>query len=39
MGIILLFYHNAARRYSDETCFIFEIYSLLDHSKNDGTVY
>jgi len=31
--MILNIYDDAARRYSDETCFIFEMYLLVDHSK------
>jgi len=34
MSMILLFYYIECRRFSDETGFIFEVYSLLaDHSE------
>jgi len=33
MKMILLFWYDAARRYSDESCFIFEMHLLVDHSK------
>jgi len=33
MSMILLFYYLEACGFSDETCSIFEIYSLVDHSK------
>jgi len=34
MGMIYsIVYYEAACCYSDETCFIFEIYLLVDHSK------
>jgi len=33
MKIILLFCYDAARRCSDEPCFIFEMHLLVDHSK------
>ena len=33
MKMIILFCYDAARRCSDESCFIFEINLLVDHSK------
>ena len=33
MKMILLFCYDAARRCSDESCFIFEMHLLVDHSK------
>ena len=33
MKMILLFYYDAARRCSDESCFIFEMHLLIDHCK------
>ena len=31
--MILLFCYDASRRCSDESCFIFEMHLLVDHSK------
>jgi len=33
MKMNLLFCYDAARRYSDESCFFFEMHLLVDHSK------
>jgi len=33
MKMILFFCYDVTRRCSDESCFIFEMHSLVDHSK------